>query len=122
MGSNNQDSWNRYARDVATIIGGNDSMDEREQADLADYIATGAFHRELSQGLWHVMYNETHPRGLIGCEYLTSWEVQLRLGLNLCNPGTFRTLRSVCPVSCGCGAGIECPSSCVSNISSDGFQ
>jgi hypothetical protein len=65
---------------------------------------------------WTLGLGVPHPRGLKGCGFLTSFEVTGLLGIDLCDVGEFRSLRSICATSCGCvakpNAGIECPSSC----------
>jgi len=68
---------------------------------------------DISRGLWRFAPGVPHPRGKTGCEFWTSWEVTVMLGVNLCHFGQFRTLRMHCAISCGCRKGQnECPLSC----------
>eukprot|EP00933_Yihiella_yeosuensis_P008906 TRINITY_DN11461_c0_g1_i1.p1 TRINITY_DN11461_c0_g1~~TRINITY_DN11461_c0_g1_i1.p1 ORF type:complete len:414 (-),score=35.41 TRINITY_DN11461_c0_g1_i1:173-1330(-) len=64
-------------------------------------------------GLWELAPGIAHPRGLKGCAYLTSWEIKVLWDLDLCQVGSFRSLRFHCPISCGCKAWMaECPPAC----------
>jgi len=85
--------------------------DGKQQA-VADYFAE-AIIGDISEGRWMFAPDLPHPRNLTWCKYLTSWEVVMLFGLNVCNSGDYATLRSFCPVSCHCRANEEdCPSIC----------
>lgn len=62
---------------------------------------------------WLILPEKPHPRNLTGCDYLTSWEVTAITSINLCMIDTHRSIRWVCPTSCGCYRGMEeCPLTC----------
>lgn len=62
---------------------------------------------------WQVMPNTPHPRNLIGCAFLTSWEIVGLTGIDPCSPDSGRSLRFHCPEACFCTRGMqECPVSC----------
>jgi len=76
--------------------------------------AAGEFWYDVTHGHWRFAKGLRHPRRLTGCAFWTSWEVAFLLGIDLCGVGHFRSLRAICPVSCGCRSGMdECPHSCV---------
>mmetsp|Transcript_14267 Transcript_14267/g.33523 ORF Transcript_14267/g.33523 Transcript_14267/m.33523 type:complete len:149 (+) Transcript_14267:2-448(+) len=63
---------------------------------------------------WLLAPGIPHPAGKKRCEFLVSWELQLLLGVNLCNPQLgVASLRSVCATSCMCRTGMDgCPAAC----------
>jgi hypothetical protein len=101
-------------------------LESENYLDLADYnvrradfitaMMDGTIRDTWSEFQWSLGLRVPHPRGLRGCEFLTSFEVTALLGINLCDVGDFRSLRSICATSCGCvakpNAGYECPPSC----------
>lgn len=86
------------------------------RADFVTAMMNGTIRDTWMTFDWSLGLGVPHPRGLTGCEFLTSFEVTALLGLDLCDVGDYRSLRSVCATSCGCvakpNAGIECPTSC----------
>merc|ERR1712083_890839 len=76
----------------------------------------GTVAQSFAQGEWRLSPSLPHPRGLTGCDFMTSWEIKAILGFSLCDVGSYRSLRYVCPTSCGCeekrNSGIECPAMC----------
>lgn len=68
---------------------------------------------------WYIMDGYPHPRGLRGCDFWISWEVQaIMVGTDLCAVGQYSSLRSICPVACRCRSGDEqCPLSCSGSAS-----
>jgi hypothetical protein len=79
-------------------------------------VMNGTVKDEFQLFNWNIYPGVPHPRGLTGCEFLTSFEMSALMGLSLCDVGHFRSLRFVCPTSCGCdrknNSGQECPASC----------
>jgi hypothetical protein len=86
------------------------------QSAFVTAMMNGTIRDDWSHFEWSLGLGVPHPRGLRGCEFLTSFEVTALLGLDLCDVGDYRSLRSICATSCGCvakpNAGVECPSSC----------
>jgi hypothetical protein len=76
-------------------------MDANIYPDFITHIQSGLLLDSSFDGL--LMTGYPHPRGLKGCEYWASWEIQYLLGANLCQVGAFRSLRFLCPVACSCG-------------------
>jgi len=88
---------------------------------LVDYIVTGRMKQSLLEHDWKFAPQLDHPRNLVGCEYLTSWEFKLLLNVDLCSPQSFASIQRLCPKSCGCGSGSsmrECPMQCVAATNS----
>merc|ERR1712151_521414 len=71
---------------------------------------------EMAEFVWKLGFGIPHPRGLTGCAFMTSWELTVIFGFSLCDVGHHRSLRGVCPISCGClfsnNSGVECPAAC----------
>merc|ERR1711879_173145 len=74
----------------------------------------GGLSASLVNGSWTLGHRTmSHPRGLTGCEYLASYELSAIMGFDLCNPKVVTSIRTICPVSCGCRTGMaECPAAC----------
>jgi len=74
----------------------------------------GGVSESLLDGRWTLTDAQApHPRNLTGCRFLASYELQALLGFDLCNPSTLTSIRRMCPVSCGCIAGMDgCPAAC----------
>merc|ERR1712217_627429 len=61
-------------------------------------------------GRWEIFDGIPRPRGLTGCAFLTSWEVTMVLGVDVCTNDNRRSLRMYCSASCGCHPSMdECP-------------
>jgi hypothetical protein len=91
----------------------NISVDSR--ALLKESILNGDMKRSLLDQSWDFMPGVEHPRNLTGCGFLTSWEFNLLLSIDLCSPDSFASIQRLCPVSCGCGPGSprsQCPTEC----------
>lgn len=53
------------------------------------------------------------PRDLVGCRFFTDVFVKMFLQMDLCTVSDIRSIRPLCPESCGCQPGmLECPASC----------
>ncbi|CAJ1331864.1 unnamed protein product [Effrenium voratum] len=81
------------------------------------HFRSGAWVEDLLNGQWNLAPGVPHPRGLKGCEFLGSWELQLLSGINFCRRDEgaepLRTFRPQCPVVCKCKADhSDCPSTC----------
>jgi hypothetical protein len=70
--------------------------------ELVEWISTGSLARSFLDGSWELMPGLRHPRGLTGCDYLTSFEVRKLLNTDLCSAEEYSSIRFMCPVSCGC--------------------
>merc|ERR1711920_860955 len=82
--------------------------------DVFRSIMNGTMLELTSTGHWDFAPGLPHPRGLTGGDFWTSWEVTVMLGLDLCSTDSFRSIRGVCPVSCGCKGNMkECPIECL---------
>lgn len=82
-------------------------------AGFVEDFKNGTWRDGILAGKWELAPGIPHPKHLTGCKFLTSWEFQSLLGLDLCDPGNFNSLRMRCPVSCRCWAGRPgCPVSC----------
>lgn len=85
-------------------------------SDYTEAMFNETTKEEFQEFKWTIGLGIPHPRGLVGCEFWTSWEVTAILGLNLCDVGNFRSIRGVCATSCGCqlsnNTGPECPVAC----------
>jgi len=82
---------------------------------LLHHIENGGLFNATMNGVWEIDEGVPHPRGLRGCAFWTSWEIELLLGIHVCDHATFRSLRPYCPVACGCQSapgGSQCPRSC----------
>lgn len=78
--------------------------------EYVDYAMAGGVATSLLDGQWKLHPDVPHPRGLKGCQFLTSWEVSGILGMDLCSVGQFTSIRSLCPNECSCAPGMEeCP-------------
>merc|ERR1712032_1703479 len=85
--------------------------------DFVRGMLNGTIKEEYLKMTWSLGLGIPHPRGFTGCEFWTSFEVTLVLGVSLCDVGHHRSLRSPCPVSCGClhmnhSRQAECPGAC----------
>jgi hypothetical protein len=72
---------------------------------LIEWVVSGQMPQSILSGDWEFLPGLPHPRGLTGCEYLTSFEVTALLNLDLCSTETYSSLKSLCPISCGCSLG-----------------
>lgn len=79
---------------------------------LWEHIISGGIVDTIVSGTWELMPGSPHPRNLTGCAYLASYELTVLLGRDLCEVGHIRSIRNVCPVTCGCGSMAECPAAC----------
>jgi len=86
---------------------------QQEVDGLIAHVLDGAFFEDLAAGNWNLLPGQPHPRGLTGCDYLTSVEVSLTVNVDLCAEGSGQPLVSIrpwCPVACGCVTGMQaCP-------------
>jgi hypothetical protein len=87
-----------------------------DPADFKQQFLNGTVKQSFMKGEWMLGPGLPHPRALTGCAFMTSWEISSLFGLSLCDVGTYRSLRYVCPESCGCleknNSGVECPAMC----------
>jgi len=84
--------------------------------DFIQYILNGSMMYSLMDHSWEFMPGFDHPRNLVGCEYLTSWEFKMLLSIDLCSPDHFTSIQRLCPASCGCSPGSpqsQCPMQCL---------
>lgn len=72
------------------------------QDDLVAYVTSGNIRKSFLNGKWELMPGLPHPRNLTGCEYLASMEVKALLNIDLCATGDYRSIRYLCPETCGC--------------------
>eukprot|EP00929_Paragymnodinium_shiwhaense_P003991 TRINITY_DN10469_c0_g3_i1.p1 TRINITY_DN10469_c0_g3~~TRINITY_DN10469_c0_g3_i1.p1 ORF type:complete len:991 (-),score=239.21 TRINITY_DN10469_c0_g3_i1:504-3476(-) len=88
-------------------------LPEEVHEDFQKKILSGEILELAFGGEWEIFEGYKHPRGLVGCEFWASWEIQLIFGLDFCHVGEFRSLRFFCPESCHCDkTSPECPLSC----------
>merc|ERR1712157_605768 len=69
---------------------------------LVEWVTSGNMARSLLDGEWNLMPGMPHPRGLTGCEYLTSFEFNALLNSDLCESERHSSIKFLCPLSCGC--------------------
>jgi len=69
----------------------------------------------LTTNNWNILSDYAHITLEKGCDYLTSEMMTMLLGIELCSATEFRSLRYLCPVSCGCGTMEDCPHACQSD-------
>jgi len=79
---------------------------------LFQHVVSRDILKTIVGGTWELMPGTLHPRGLEGCAYLASYELRVLLGRDLCEPDNVRSIRHICPVTCGCGSMTECPVAC----------
>jgi hypothetical protein len=72
---------------------------------LVEWVSTGKMAQSFLDGSWDLMPGVPHPRGLRGCDYLTSFEVRSLLNTDLCSTEEYSSISFMCPVSCGCSLG-----------------
>mmetsp|Transcript_65424 Transcript_65424/g.151819 ORF Transcript_65424/g.151819 Transcript_65424/m.151819 type:complete len:183 (-) Transcript_65424:17-565(-) len=97
----------------ARLLGDYTGLTQEQQEAIVTNFGNGATFYSWIYGKWELGPGIPHPRGLVWCEFITSWEITLLLGLNLCEPGEVASARTMCPQSCNCEAGMkDCPSSC----------
>jgi hypothetical protein len=70
--------------------------------ELIQLVANGSFVESLLNGKWEFLPDRSHPRGLRGCDFLTSLEFKALLNVDLCRSDTFSSIKFLCPESCGC--------------------
>lgn len=93
---------------VHAIWGTNEVSDQ-----VINHVVSGDMKATMLSGTWEIMPGMPHPRGLTGCDYLSSYEVTLILGYSLCDATYFRSIRHSCPVACECRRGMDdCPITC----------
>jgi len=107
------------------IAGGNffpSAFPMSQVSNFTDAVMNGAMVKTILEGtgkfrqsgIWEMLPGIPHTRGLKGCEFLTSYEMILVLGLDVCSVGVHSSVRPLCPRSCHCGPGMsECPYVCV---------
>lgn len=78
------------------------NMDPETQDQLAKWIVDGSMAKSMVDGNWELMPGYAHPRGRTGCEYLASFEIKALLGIDLCAPESFMSIKYLCPRTCGC--------------------
>jgi len=78
------------------------NMDPSAEERLAEWIVSGNMAQSMVDGRWELMPGYRHPRGRTGCEYLASFEIKALLGIDLCAPGSFMSIKFLCPQTCGC--------------------
>merc|ERR1711879_1133133 len=88
------------------------SNDTFGQSFVSFITEPGALLSVMLGGAWEFMPGVPHPRNLTGCDYLASSELKFILGMDLCSPEYYRSIRDICPISCGCGTMPECPFAC----------
>lgn len=90
---------------------------------VLDSLFNGSSLNELHQGRWHYAPGLPHPRGLTGCAFLASPETIALWQVDLCQTGTFKSIRKRCSYSCGCVGGMEeCPTMCMYGFLGLGFN
>eukprot|EP00416_Gambierdiscus_australes_P019421 CAMPEP_0171061310 /NCGR_PEP_ID=MMETSP0766_2-20121228/4355_1 /TAXON_ID=439317 /ORGANISM="Gambierdiscus australes, Strain CAWD 149" /LENGTH=432 /DNA_ID=CAMNT_0011516975 /DNA_START=51 /DNA_END=1349 /DNA_ORIENTATION=- len=95
------------------LLGSFTGLSPGQKVQVFDHIISDRAGGDWVQGNWLLAPGLPHPRGLIWCEFLASWELVLLLGLNLCFPDGVASVRTLCPESCYCQAHMnDCPSSC----------
>jgi len=67
----------------------------------------------IVSGTWELTPGSAHPRNLTGCAYLASYELTTLLERDLCEVVDIRSIRNICPETCGCGSMAECPVACL---------
>jgi len=71
-----------------------------------EFVYTSIFHGYLWRSLADFQFvfaeNISHPRNLTGCQFMASWELKAILGVDLCSADGHASLRTTCPVCCGC--------------------
>jgi hypothetical protein len=72
---------------------------------LTNWVISGNMSQSILSGSWEMLPGVPHPRGLTGCDFLTSFEITALLNTNLCSAETYASIKSLCPVSCGCTQG-----------------
>eukprot|EP00930_Biecheleria_cincta_P023633 TRINITY_DN17043_c0_g1_i2.p1 TRINITY_DN17043_c0_g1~~TRINITY_DN17043_c0_g1_i2.p1 ORF type:complete len:906 (+),score=118.38 TRINITY_DN17043_c0_g1_i2:108-2825(+) len=100
------------------FIGGN-IEDTVRRGDLIQSLQDGRVIERIRNGSWEILDGIPHPRGLTGCAFIASFEVQNIWRLDLCKPGPYASLRPMCPQTCGCEADMlleECPVTCSENV------
>merc|ERR1712217_848614 len=70
--------------------------------EFAEAFLNGTIRREYAKFQWTLGLGIPHPRGLRGCDFITSYEVTALKGFSFCDVGLFRSIRFTCPRSCGC--------------------
>jgi hypothetical protein len=78
--------------------------DENKTA-LISWVISGNMSQSILSGSWEMLPGVPHPRGLKGCAFLTSFEITALLNTNLCSAETYASLKSLCPIACGCTPG-----------------
>jgi len=82
-----------------------------------EFYRSGRWHDALANANYMLGLDIPHPRGLTGCAFLDSEEVQAVAGGGFCVPRTdgdlVVSLRAQCPVTCGCKEDErDCPGTC----------
>jgi hypothetical protein len=70
--------------------------------ELIQSVVNGSLVESLLNGKWEFMPNRSHPRGLTGCDFLTSLEFKSLLNIDLCDSSEYSSIKFLCPESCGC--------------------
>jgi hypothetical protein len=78
------------------------NMDTSTEEELKEWIVNGSMAKSMVDGNWELMPGYAHPRSRTGCEYLASFEIKALLGIDLCAPESFMSIRFICPQTCGC--------------------
>lgn len=75
----------------------------------------GSTAHNITEGEWLIAKGIPHPRGLTGCLFLSSWEVQAVWQMDLCALKEALPIHSICPESCKCKDvdHSECPRTCM---------
>mmetsp|Transcript_5375 Transcript_5375/g.12592 ORF Transcript_5375/g.12592 Transcript_5375/m.12592 type:complete len:92 (-) Transcript_5375:84-359(-) len=82
---------------------------------MFEYHAAAAWVEDWWWGKWFLGPGILHPRGLVWCDFITSWEFSLVLGIDPCLHDLVASARTFCPEACSCQALMtDCPSSCPS--------
>jgi len=78
------------------------NMGSAAKQELVEWVVNGSMKTSMVDGNWDLMPGYPHPRGRTGCEYLASYEIKSLLGVDLCAPESFMSIKFLCPQVCGC--------------------
>lgn len=105
-------SFSESVRRVATTFEQLGHIQLGTSGRLWQHVVSRGIADTIVSGSWEIMPGSPHPRNLSGCPYLASFELQKLLRRDLCNPTDIRSIRHICPVTCGCGSMEDCPYVC----------
>jgi hypothetical protein len=112
--SSTHDAFNASMYQAAQDAVSVGSISQEQQVPMWQHIVTGGIVDTVLGGTWEFMPGVQHPRNLTGCAFLASYEFTAAMNYDLCVPGTLRSIRHICPVSCLCTRlASECPYGCL---------